>query len=48
MFFEDIQKLAKIVNTQDQRIDKFFQPNWEKRWIMTTSRINYDLKTSQN
>ena len=27
MFFEDIQKLAKIVNTQDQRIDKFFQPN---------------------
>ena len=24
IFFEDIQKLAKIVNAQDQRIDKFF------------------------
>ena len=24
IFFEDIQKLAKIVNSQDQRIDKFF------------------------
>ena len=26
IFFEDIQKLAKIVNTQDQKIDKFFPP----------------------